>query len=214
MTLWKQRFYRWNYFYLYRLRDDFYYVFLAWRLGRYEFVTKLYIFFEIFDTLSYALRIFILPISLIASPKATLTFAAALLGVYMVSFGVFNLYHLRRKNAMVAWRVLPVYFGVKLALVFVNTISIYYALYQYGIFLSVRHPMVTENYDALVAARTCLDRVREERRLAEIAARGAGVTQSNEEVPVSLVLPKVTPRDSLLVRFSSMIVVSTTSVRL
>ena len=58
---------------------------------------------------------------------------------------------------MVAWRVVPVYFMMKLALTFVNTISVYYSLYAHAGFFSRRHPRVTENYPALVAAKKCLD---------------------------------------------------------
>ncbi|KAI9842814.1 MAG: hypothetical protein M1837_006917 [Sclerophora amabilis] len=160
MTVWKQRFYRWNFFYLYRLRDDFYYLLFAWRLGRYELVTKFFVFCEVYDSMTYILRVFVWPISLAASPKVTMTFTTALIGVYVTGFIIFNSIHLRQKNEMIAWKILPVYFAMKFALVFVNTASVYYTMYAYANFFTVRHPMVTENHDALAAARECMQKAR------------------------------------------------------
>lgn len=146
-----------NFFYLYRLREDLNYLFFAWRLGRYELATKLFVFAEVYETFIYASRPFALPIALIVQPKMIGALTAGLLAVYVLGAVFFNAVHLRRKKAMVAWKILPTYFLMKMALTFVNTLSVYYSLYAYAEFFSRRHPRVTENYPALVAAKHCLD---------------------------------------------------------
>lgn len=146
-----------NFFYLYRLREDLNYLFFAWRLGRYELVTKLFVFAEVYETFVYFSSPIMLPIALIVQPKIVGALFAGLLGMYVLAAIFFNAVHLRRKKAMVAWKVLPVYFLMKFALSFVNTLSVYYSLYAYAEFFSRRHPRVTENYSALIAAKQCLD---------------------------------------------------------
>jgi len=148
MTVWKQRFYRWNFFYVYRIRDDLHYLFFAWRLGRYELVTKLYVLYEVYASLTYTLRPFMLPIAYVVEPKLTAVMTVSLMGVYIVGVCFFNAWHLRRKKEMVAWKVIPAYFAMKFALLFVNTLSVYYALYAYAEYFSVRHPRVVENFQA------------------------------------------------------------------
>jgi hypothetical protein len=129
----------------------------AWRLGRYELITKLFVFAEVYETCIFVTRPFMLPIALIVQPKMVGIMTAALMAVYILGIVFFNAVHLRRKKEMVAWKVVPVYFMMKLALTFVNTLSVYYSLYAYAGFFSRRHPRVTENYPALVAAKKCLD---------------------------------------------------------
>lgn len=79
------------------------------------------------------------------------------MAVYLLGIIFFNAVHLRRKKEMVSWKVVPVYFLMKTALTFVNTVSVYYSLYAYADFFSQRHPRVTENYPALMAAKECLN---------------------------------------------------------
>lgn len=98
-----------------------------------------------------------LPISLVVQPKMVGIMTASLVGVYILAVIFFNAVHLRRKKEMVSWKIIPVYFLMKTALTFVNTLSVYYSLYAYADFFSRRHPRVTENYPALMAAKECLD---------------------------------------------------------
>jgi hypothetical protein len=107
---------------------------------------------------------------------------AALVGVYVLGIVFFNAVHLRRKNAMVAWKVLPSYFLMKLALTFVNTVSVYYSIYAYAAFFSRRHPRVTENYPALVAATKCLDN--EFRKVCALRVESREVDGEESELPV------------------------------
>ncbi|KAF2825498.1 hypothetical protein CC86DRAFT_295068 [Ophiobolus disseminans] len=165
MTVWKQRFYRWNFFFLYRLRDDLNYLIFAWRLGHYEIITKLFVLCEIVETFIYFSRPFMLPIALWVHPIMAVIMTGALFGVYLLCVLFFNSVHLRYKKEMVAWRVIPVYFAMKLALTLVNTVSVYYSLYAYAKFFANRHPRVTENFAALTAAQSCLEIEAEKQRI-------------------------------------------------
>jgi hypothetical protein len=156
MTIWKQRFYRWNFFFLYRLINDIPYLLFAWRLGWRELITKLFVFAEVYETFLYVSRPFMLPTMLAADWAMTLMMTAAMLTVYMLGFILFNAFHLRRKNEMIAWKILPIYFGMKMALMFVDTASVYYSIFAYARFFSVRHSRVVENHDALEAVRKFL----------------------------------------------------------
>jgi len=151
MTVAKQRFFRWNFFIVYRIRDDLAYLLFAWRLGWRELVTKLYVLSETYDSASFLMRPFIWPITLAASWKLTLTLMCALLVMYSASLVFLNLVHLRRKNEMVAWRVFPVYMWMKFSLIFINTASVYWSIYEYGKFFATTHLQVTNNSKALAS---------------------------------------------------------------
>lgn len=105
----------------------------------------------------YTVRPIILPVSFVVQPKLAGIMTVALLGMYFLAIVFFNAWHLRRKKEMVSWKVIPVYLLMRTALTFVNTLSVYYSLYSYAGFFSQRHPRVTENYSALVAAKSCID---------------------------------------------------------
>lgn len=167
MTVWKQRFYRWNFFFLYRLWHDCIYLLFAWKLGFRELVTKLWVLQEVYATCLYMLMPFWMPIMLAAQPKMTLIMMAALIGVYIVAVVFFNAYHLRRKNEMVAWRVFPAYFAMKFALNFVNALSTWYSVYAYADYFSKKHPRVFEDFAALSAAKECLENVKKEEEAEE-----------------------------------------------
>lgn len=169
MTIWKQRFYRWNFFFIYRVSQDLSYMLFAWRLGWRELITKLFVFEEVYGTIIYVMRPIMLPIMLVAAWKVTLIATFGLLGVYILGFIFFNAFHLRRKGEMVAWKILPVYFGMKMALVFVNTASVYYSVYAYAKFFSVRHSRVVEKYEALDALKGFLEKEAEKEREMEMA---------------------------------------------
>lgn len=131
----------------------------AWRLGRHELITKLYIINEVWSTFVYTIKPIMLPIAYVAQPKMAGIISLGLIGVYISAVIFFNATHLRRKKEMINWKVFPVYFAMKFALSFVNTVSVYYAIYSYATFFSVRHPRVFEDYAALSAAKECLEKV-------------------------------------------------------
>ena len=53
---------------------------------------------------------------------------------------------------------------MKFALIFVNTVSVYYTLWHYAKFFSVSHPRVVENSKALDAVRQVIGRNHPEKR--------------------------------------------------
>jgi hypothetical protein len=153
MTVWKQRFYRWDFFFLFRILNDIPYLFFAWRLGWREIVTKFFVFGEVYETFLYISRPFMLPIMIAANWEIVLYATFGLLGVYILGFIFFNAFHLRRKGEMIAWKVLPVYFAMKIALMFVDTAAVYHALFQYAKFFSVSHERVIDDANALEVLR-------------------------------------------------------------
>ena len=107
--------------------------------------------------MTYFIRPIILPVSYIVQSKLAGIITVALMGMYLWVVVFLNAWHLRRKKEMVSWKVISVYLLMKTALTFVNTLSVYYSLYSYAAFFSQRHPRVTENYPALMAAKSCID---------------------------------------------------------
>lgn len=151
MTVYKQRFGRWNYFIAKRLWEDIIYILFSWRLGWREIVTKLFVMVEVHNSVMAFLRPFVTVITVIAAWRLLLILTAGTMGCYILIFCIFNAIHLRRKNEMVAWRILPVYLGMKVCLLWVNTLSVYHCVYDYARFFSKRHERVIENRQALEA---------------------------------------------------------------
>jgi hypothetical protein len=181
MTVWKQRFFRWNFLHIYCLGDNLKYLIFAWRLGRYEIMTKFFVFADVYATLTYLVRPFMLPSIIAASPKLSLLITGSLFIVDIATVCFLNAFQLRRKKEMVSWQVISVYFLMKLALTFINTFSIYYQLYAYAEFFSHRHPRVTESYSALNATNGCIEKARRERDRKTAAL----VEEKEDEIPVS-----------------------------
>lgn len=152
MTVFKQRFTRWNYFFALRIIDDGLYMLFSWRLGWREIVTKIFVLVEIYDSVMAFLRPFVVVLTLIGSYRLFFEITAALTGMYILDFVIFNTWHLRRKKEMISWKVLPVYMGLKFILLWVSCISVYYGVFRYAKFFSVRHPRVIESRKALEAA--------------------------------------------------------------
>ena len=180
MTVWKQRFYRWNFFFLYRLINDIPYLLFAWRLGWREIIVKFYVFAEVYSTLLWLSRPFVLPIMFATSWKITLLATGILTLVYIVAVVFFNAFHLRRKGEMVRWQAIPVYFAMKVALVFVNTVSIYHALYAYTKFFSVRHFRVVDNRQVLDTIRG----LQQQRKAQDFGEEAYAEEQSHREPAV------------------------------
>lgn len=152
MTVYKQRFYRWNYFFVHRIYDDGAYLLLSWRLGWLEIVTKFYVMVELYDSSMAILRPWVVVLTLMGAAKLFFIMMAALLCMYCLIFSWFNAWHLRKKNEMVQWRILPVYLGMKFVLLWVTCASVYYSMFHYAIYFMAKHPRVIESTQALEAA--------------------------------------------------------------
>ena len=90
MTVWKQRFKRWNFFFVNGMWYNMDYILFSWKLGWLEFGTKLFVWQEVYETLLYLLTPFILPISLIVRPSFCAYLFAATFAIYFLNVIIFN----------------------------------------------------------------------------------------------------------------------------
>jgi hypothetical protein len=106
MTIFKQRFYRWNFFFVNgmslsmnwwqnTIADEsagmFYnmsYILCNWKLGFWEIGAKIFVFQEVYETLLYLLAPFVLPISLIVKPAFCAYLMLGTLGLYYLNVTV------------------------------------------------------------------------------------------------------------------------------
>ncbi|CEJ60130.1 Putative Glycosyl transferase [Penicillium brasilianum] len=150
MTIFSQRFKRWNFFFVVGMYYDMKYILSSWKLGWWEFGAKLCVFQEVYETLIYLLAPFMLPISFVVRPS----FCGMLLGVtiamYIINVILFNEIHLRLKKERIDWVVLIFYYTFyKIALTFINVFSCYWSLYKYARYFAKRHPKVIEDQQAI-----------------------------------------------------------------
>jgi hypothetical protein len=68
MTIFSQRFYRWNFFFVNGMFYNMAYILGSWKLGFWEIGAKIFVFQEVYETLLYLLAPFVLPISLVVRP--------------------------------------------------------------------------------------------------------------------------------------------------
>lgn len=90
MTIWKQRFFRWNYFFVSGLYWDLSYIIRNWKLGWWEIGAKLFVFQEVYETLLYLLAPFVLPISFYVRPEFSGYLYVATLVLYQINVIIFN----------------------------------------------------------------------------------------------------------------------------
>ncbi|KAJ2905809.1 hypothetical protein MKZ38_004270 [Zalerion maritima] len=108
MAVVKQRFYRWNFFFLRRVFTNMFYIFFSWRLGFAEVGTKIWV---LNDTTDYLLMIaapLVLPCVLATSPALFFAATGVLLFFTITGIPLFNVLHLRRKNQMAEWKIISI----------------------------------------------------------------------------------------------------------
>ncbi|KAH8898854.1 glycosyl transferase, partial [Thozetella sp. PMI_491] len=150
MTVFKQRFMRWNFFFVNGMWYNLAYIIGSWKLGWWELGTKLFVFQEVYETLLYLLTPFLLPISFMVQPAFCGYLLLATLVMYLINALIFNEVHLRMKNERISWTVLLVYYmPYKLILTFVNVASCYWSLYKYARYFAKPHPKVIEDENAV-----------------------------------------------------------------
>jgi hypothetical protein len=88
MTIFSQRFYRWNFFFVNGMFYNMAYILFSWKLGIWEIGAKLFVFQEFYETLLYLLAPFVLPISLVVRPLFCLYLLLGTLGMYYVNVTV------------------------------------------------------------------------------------------------------------------------------
>lgn len=145
MTVWKQRFHRWNFFFVSGIWYDMKYIICSWKLGWWEFGAKIFVWQEVYETLLYLLTPFILPISFMVRPWFALWTFIGVIGLYAVHAAIFNAIHLRRKKEMVPWMAVLYCVPYKLILTFINVTSCYWAIFKYAQYFAKPHPKVIED---------------------------------------------------------------------
>jgi len=88
MTIFSQRFYRWNFFFVNGMYYNMAYILFSWKLGFWEIGAKLFVFQEFYETLLYLLAPFVLPISLIVRPLFCVYLLLGTLAMYYVNVTV------------------------------------------------------------------------------------------------------------------------------
>lgn len=149
MTIWKQRFFRWNFFFVSGIYYDMAYILCNWKLGWWEIGAKIFVFQEVYETLLYLLAPFVLPISFYVRPAFSGYLYAATIMLYLVNVVIFNYVHLRSRHESVSVLCLLYYIPYKIVLTFVNTASCYYSIYKYAKYFAKRHPKVIEDEKAV-----------------------------------------------------------------
>ncbi|KAJ5908373.1 hypothetical protein N7495_001055 [Penicillium taxi] len=150
MTIFQQRFKRWNFFFVIDMYYDMKYILTSWKLGWWEIGAKLCVFQEVYETLIYLLAPFMLPIAFVIRPSFCGILLGATIGMYIINVIIFNEIHLRLKNERIAWLVLIFYYTFyKIALTFINVVSCYWSLYKYARYFAMRHPKVIEDEHAV-----------------------------------------------------------------
>ncbi|KAL8915890.1 MAG: hypothetical protein Q9208_008808 [Pyrenodesmia sp. 3 TL-2023] len=149
MTIYKQRFFRWNFFFVSGIYYDMLYILFNWKLGWWELGAKIFVFQEVYETLLYLLAPFVLPISFYVRPSFSAYLFAATLLLYMVNVVIFNYVHLRLRKESVSALCLLYYLPYKIILTFVNIASCYYSIYKYAKYFAKRHPKIIEDEKAV-----------------------------------------------------------------
>ncbi|KAH8688710.1 nucleotide-diphospho-sugar transferase [Talaromyces proteolyticus] len=150
MTIFKQRFMRWNFFFVNGMYYNMKYIIRSWKLGWWELGAKIFVWQEVYETLLYLLTPFILPMSFMARPAFSGIMLGITIGMYLLNVIVFNELHLRLKRERVSLLVLLFYYTpYKLVLTFINVASCYWSVYKYARYFAKKHPKVIEDAKAI-----------------------------------------------------------------
>ena len=150
MTIFKQRFYRWNFFFVNGMYYNTAYILGSWKLGFWELGAKLFVFQEVYETLLYLFTPFVLPISIIVRPNFFAYLFAGTFVLYFANAIILNELHLRLKKERVGSMCLYLYYmPYKIVLTFINVGSCYYSLYKYARYFARRHPKIVEDEKAV-----------------------------------------------------------------
>ncbi|KAJ9139522.1 Nucleotide-diphospho-sugar transferase [Coniochaeta hoffmannii] len=150
MTVFKQRFTRWNFFFVTGLWYNISYIFGSWKLGWWEIGAKLAVFQEVYETLLYLFTPFVLPMSIVINPEFWGFVFVGTMVLYLLNVAIFNEIQLRLKKERVSWSVLIVYYtAYKIIFAFVNVASCYWSIYKYARYFARRYPKIVEDEKAV-----------------------------------------------------------------
>jgi hypothetical protein len=182
MTIFKQRFYRWNFFFVNGMYYNMAYILGSWKLGFWEIGAKLFVFQEIYETLLYLFTPFVLPISIIVRADFFGYLFAGTFVLYFLNAIIFNELHLRLKKERVGFTCLYLYYmPYKIVLTFINVGSCYYSLYKYARYFAHRHPKIVEDekaVDVVLRMEEQQDTLADQGRRMTITAIGAQIQGS------------------------------------
>ncbi|KAK6435133.1 hypothetical protein LTR95_008684 [Oleoguttula sp. CCFEE 5521] len=158
MTIFKQRFYHWNFFFVNGMYYNMAYILGSWKLGWWELGAKLFVWQEMYETLLYLLAPFMLPISLVVWPAFCGYLTAATFALYFVNVTIFNEVHLHLRKERLGFVAVYIYYmpykgtgswsrkhgrrptdpKTTAVLTFIKLASCYYSLYKYATYFSKR----------------------------------------------------------------------------
>ncbi|KAL1600502.1 hypothetical protein SLS60_006888 [Paraconiothyrium brasiliense] len=196
MTIFSQRFKRWNFFFVNGMWFNLAYIFGSWKLGWWEIGAKIFVFQEVYETLLYLLTPFVLPISFYVRPSFCGILLGATIVMYLINTIIFNEVHLRRKKERIDWFTVYVYYlPYKFVLTGINVASCYWSLYKYARYFAKRHPRVVEDEkavevvvrleeDAYAAASGGLGRSLTVRKVAEIPVGRTSMSEESDSTAV------------------------------
>jgi hypothetical protein len=133
MTILKQRFFRWNFFFVNGLWHNLLYLLFSWQLGIWEIGTKFFVLQEVYETLLYLLAPFVLPISFLMNPVFTAILTGFTTAMYVVNAIIFNEIHLRLKKERVSIICLIYFIPYKFVLTLINIISCYWYAWPFAL---------------------------------------------------------------------------------
>ncbi|KAI4721142.1 hypothetical protein E4T48_02628 [Aureobasidium sp. EXF-10727] len=197
MTIFKQRFHRWNFFFVNGMYYNMAYILGSWKLGCWEMGAKLFVFQEVYETLLYLLSPFVLPISIIVRPAFFGYLFAGTFVLYFLNAVIFNELHLRLKKERIGSTCVYLYYmPYKVVLTLVNVGSCYWSLYKYAKYFARRHPKIVEDekaVDVVLRMEEQHDTLANEGRRMTITAVGAQTQGSVvEQTPSGLTERKMT----------------------
>jgi len=150
MTVYKQRFYRWNFFFLFRQWHDWNHILFKWKLGVYSIGSKVYTFQESYETVLYITGPILLAVAFAVEPAFMGMMTGVVMGMYFLIVNIFNEVTLRKKGEMVSRKVVLFYYlPYKFVLRLMNTVSVYYSMYKYAQYFSTKHPSILEDEQAV-----------------------------------------------------------------
>ncbi|EXJ81403.1 hypothetical protein A1O3_07694 [Capronia epimyces CBS 606.96] len=150
MTVYKQRFFRWNFFIIFRMWSNLRHMLFSWSLGIYTLGSLVYTFQEGLVALLYLTTPFFLPIAWVVRPSFMGMMTGIVIGMYFMTVNIFNEVILRRKGEMVSRKIVFFYYmPYKFVLRFMNVASIYYSIFKYAQYFSQRHPTIMEDERAV-----------------------------------------------------------------
>ncbi|KIV77448.1 hypothetical protein PV11_09242 [Exophiala sideris] len=150
MTVYKQRFYRWNFLFLFRMWHNLEHILFKWDLGVYSIGSKVYTFQMLYETILYVTGPVLLPIAFVIKPRFMGMMTGIVMAMYFIIVNIFNEITLRRKNEMVSRKIVLFYYPpYKFVLRMMNVVSVYYSAFKYAQYFATRHPSIIEDTQAV-----------------------------------------------------------------